>query len=256
MRFALLVAAAVCLLATAVAMEAPATLVDREVNTLTGGRLRVADATGTLWNGAGTLILLPYAARVPVRWHIDALPLLRAHLSGTLGRDTAEAPQSAFDLGSDDFAIHRFTLAVPAEALFRAGGVPSVIAAAGGSVDIRADDFAMRHGLFTGGFIVRWQGASIPGLRPDLRFALGDVRLEAAGSGAELRSALSNAGGDVEITGALTLSATGAARVDARLKPRSGIDADRSKSITTALSMIAAPDDSGGFRFLWQASGR
>ena len=60
MRSWLVVAAAACLLAAALAVEAPAALLDRQLDTLTQGRLRVADATGTIWRGSGTLIVLPY----------------------------------------------------------------------------------------------------------------------------------------------------------------------------------------------------
>ncbi len=256
MRSALVVAAAVCLLTAAVAVEAPATLVDRRLDELSGGRLRVANASGKIWNGSGALVVLPNAARVPVVWHLDPLPLLRGHLSGTLSRDSPEVPVAAFDVGSEDFAIHRLNFAFPAEAFLRASGAQSMIAAAGGTVDIRADEFAMRRGAFDGGFVVRWQGASIASLRPDIRFALGDVRLDAVANGGDIKSTLSNVGGDVEIAGALALGATGALRVDVRLKPRPEIDKDRLKAITSAMSMIGPPDDSGGFHMLWQTPGR
>jgi len=256
MRSLLVVAAAACLLAAAVAIEAPATLVDRQLDSLTGGRMRVADAAGTIWNGSGALILLPYAARVPVQWHIDALPLLHSRLSGTLARDTAESSPSTFDLGSDDFALRRFAVAFPAEALLRATDAPVAVTAAGGTVDLRADGFAMRRGLFEGGFIARWQGASLPGPRPEVRIALGDIRLEGVGDGGEMKGALSNAGGDIEITGTLIVDATGAARMEARLKPRAGLDVERSSAITTALSMLGSADGAGGFRVAWQVPGR
>jgi hypothetical protein len=256
MRSLLVVAAAACMLAAAVAVEAPATLVDRQLDSLTGGRMRVADAVGTIWNGSGALILLPYAARVPVQWHIDTLPLLRSRLSGTLASDAAESSQATFDLGSDDFAVRRFAIAFPAEALLRATAAPAAVTAAGGIVDLRADAFAMRRGLFEGGFIARWQGASLPGPRPEVRIALGDIRLEGLANGGEIKGALSNVAGDIEITGTLILAATGAARVEARLKPRAGLDAERSSAITGALSMLGSADDSGGFRVAWQAPGR
>ena len=256
MRSLLVVAAAACMLAAAVAVEAPATLVDRQLDSLTGGRMRVADAAGTIWNGSGALILLPYAARVPVQWHIDTLPLLRSRLSGTLASDAAASSQATFDLGSDDFAVRRFAIAFPAEALLRATAAPAAVTAAGGIVDLRADAFAMRRGLFEGGFIARWQGASLPGPRPEVRIALGDIRLEGLANGGEIKGALSNVAGDIEITGTLILAATGAARVEARLKPRAGLDAERSSAITSALSMLGSADDSGGFRVAWQAPGR
>jgi hypothetical protein len=260
MRSPLVVAAAACLLAAAIAVEAPATLVDRRLDLLTGGRMRVADAAGTIWNGSGALILLPYTARVPLQWHIDPLPLLRSRLSGTLGPDLMENPmelsQATFDLGSDDFAVRRFAIAFPAEALLRATDAPAAVTAAGGTVDLHTDAFAMRRGLFEGGFIARWQGASLPGPRPEIRIALGDVRLEGVANGGEIKGALSNAGGDIEIIGTVILTATGAARVEARLKPRAGVDAERSSAIAAALSLLGPKDDSGAFRVSWQAPGR
>jgi hypothetical protein len=177
-------------------------------------------------------------------------------LSGTLARNPTEPLQATFDLGSDDFAVRRFAIAFPAEALLRAADAPAAVTAAGGTVDLRADAFAMRRGMFEGGFIARWQGASLPGPRPEVRVALGDVRLEGVANGGEIKGALSNAGGDIEITGTVNLAATGAARVEARVKPRAGVDAERSRAITAALSMSGSADDSGGFRVAWQGPGR
>ncbi len=148
-------------------------------------------------------------------------------------------------------------MTLPAEALLRAGDAPSLLSAAGGMVTLRADAFAMHRGMFDGGFIATWQSASLPGPRPEVRLALGDVRLDATASGAEIKGLLSNSGGDIDISGTVTLGASGAgARVDARLKPRAGIDPERSKAIQTALSMIGAASDSDGFRVAWQAPGR
>jgi hypothetical protein len=206
------------------------------------------------------LVLLPYSARIPVQWHLDALPLLRSRLSGTLGRDLTESsiePSPAtFDLSGDDFVVRRLVIAFPAEALLRATDAPTLITAAGGAVEVRADAFAKRGGTFDGGFIARWQGASLPGPRPDLRVALGDVRLDGVGNGGEIKGALSNVGGDIEITGTVSLAAAGATRVEARLKPRAGIDAERSSAITTALSLLGAKDESGAYRVAWQAPAR
>jgi hypothetical protein len=140
--------------------------------------------------------------------------------------------------------------------LLRATDAPAAVTAAGGTVDLRADAFAVRRGLFEGGVIARWQDASLPGPRPEARIALGDIRLEGVGNGGEMKGALSNVGGDIEITGTLVLAARGAARMEARLKPRAGLDAERSSAITAALSMLGSADGSGGFRVAWQAPGR
>jgi len=258
MRAWLVVAAGALLLLTAVAVKAPAALADRQLDALTKGRLRIADAAGTLWNGAGALVLLPNGARIPVVWHLDAMPLLRSRLSGTLGHDSTQSAQSqsTFDVGSDDFAVRELAVALPAEALLRVSDAPAMVTGAGGMVELRSDAFTMHRGVFEGNFVVRWQGASLPGPQPELRLSLGDVRLDGIGSGGEIKGLLSNTGGDIEINGTLTLAGTGAAGLEARLKPRAGVDAERSKAIQAALSMIGAADASGGFRVAWQAPGR
>jgi len=260
MRALLVAALAACLLAAAIAVEAPATLLDRQLDELTRGRLRVGDTAGTIWNGSGTLVLLPYNAQVPVHWHIDALPLLSSRLHGTLGRgpmeSATEASTALFDLSADDFAVNRLVIAFPAEALLRAADAPSVVAGTGGIVEVRADAFAKRRGAFDGGFVARWQGASLPGPRPELRVSLGDVRIDGVGNGGEIKGALSNTGGDIEITGTVSLAANGAPRVDARLKPRAGVDAERSGAITNALTLMGAKDDSGAYRIAWQGPPR
>jgi Type II secretion system (T2SS), protein N len=265
MRSWLVVAGGALLLAAAVAAEAPATLVDHRIDALTHGRVRVADVAGTVWNGSGTLVVLPYGSRLPMLWHIDALPLLRSRLRGTfdssrmLGADALQAPsipQSTFDLSSDDFAVRGLALTLPAEAILRAAEAPAIVTGAGGMVEIRTDTFALRRGVFEGVFVVRWQGASLPGLRADVRLDLGDIRLEALGSGNDIKGSLTNVGGDVDIVGTLTLAVNGAVRVDARLKPRPGVDGERAKAMQGVLSMIGAPDESGGYRVGWQAPGR
>ena len=99
-------------------------------------------------------------------------------------------------------------------------------------------------------FTARWQNASLPGPRPDLRISLGDLRVDVAGSGSELPGTLANLGGDVELSGTVALSAT-SARVNAVVRSRGAIDSERGKAIDAALRVIGQPDGAGGFRLAW-----
>ena len=83
MRPWLVIGAGAILLAAALIIEAPATLLDRRVADLTDGRIRIAAATGTVWRGAGELTLLPDGVRIPIAWRLEPMPLLRGVLAGS-----------------------------------------------------------------------------------------------------------------------------------------------------------------------------
>src|SRR2546421_129634 len=71
LRPALAFAAGALLLAIALLIIAPAALLDARINMLSDGRLRIANATGTLWQGSGELVLLPAGARQAFFWRLD-----------------------------------------------------------------------------------------------------------------------------------------------------------------------------------------
>src|SRR5262245_44443627 len=75
LRFALPVALA--LLVAAFVALAPATLADVRVAAASGGRLRLADTTGTVWRGSGTLTDAQGLWRIPLRWRVSPPGALR-----------------------------------------------------------------------------------------------------------------------------------------------------------------------------------
>jgi hypothetical protein len=96
-----------------------------------------------------------------------------------------------------------------------------------------------------------WTDAALAAPLNGARIALGDVRLAAAGSGSEIPATLSNSGGEVEIAGSLLFSTRRTPQIDARIKPRAGLPADRSEAIAAALSSIGRADGAGGYRVVW-----
>ena len=79
------------------------------------------------------------------------------------------------------------------------------------------------------------------------RIALGEVHFDGTGQGRWLNGVLANTGGEVEIAGTAGLSADGAPRVNATVRPRSGIDRRRATAIALALGLIGRPSGDGGF---------
>jgi general secretion pathway protein N len=242
------------LLLLALSIMAPAALLDGRLDALSAGKLRLSNASGTLWNGAGDVRVLPGNTRMSVAWHVDAWPLLRGELRGTLSVLDAAAPAS-FTLSRSEKVLRNVTLALPAGVLLSAAGVPVALATAGGNVSLRIGELTWRDDRVDGQLALRWDQATLQatpvGLRLSPRVALGDVRFDGTGQGSAIAGTLTNAGGDIEINGTASVSPTGTARVDAIVRPRTGIDADRANAIGLALGAIGQPDGSGAFRIRW-----
>jgi len=256
MRTWVAVGACVLFFALALAMEAPATLIDSRIATLSSGRVRLLDATGTVWNGSGALWFAPGYALPRSEWHLDAWPLLAGELRGSLAGEHGAEPRASFAVGGGSFALRDAAVSVPADALLRAAGVSEVLAAAGGLVGVRTGALSLRGDAIDGRVAMRWDGASLSGPRPEVRVALGDVRLDAVGQGDALNGTLANTGGDVEILGSARASTRGDARVEAVIRPRAGIDAERSRAIAAALAALGEPDGADGYRIVWAAPPR
>jgi general secretion pathway protein N len=252
MRPLIAVGVGAVLFLVALVIEAPATLVDGRLEAASAGHLRLTGATGTVWNGSGDLRMLPGTSATRVTWHIDWWPLLWRELRGTLGGEDTASPRASFTLSGSDFSLHDVAVTLPADALLRASGAPAVLVPAGGAVALRSDALTRRGDSFEGQTALRWTAASLPGLRPDERIALGDVRFDAAGQGKEIAGTLSNAGGDVEITGTAAVSANGTSRADLVLRPRADVDAARAKAIAGVLAAAGHPDGIGGYRIVWR----
>src|SRR5881296_2548201 len=99
MRIAIALGVGAALLAIALAIQAPATLLDQRVAALTGGRLRIANTQGTVWNGDGEVVLLPSGAHCPLAWRIDAGSLVAGELRGSIASGQEAVRRGAFSLG-------------------------------------------------------------------------------------------------------------------------------------------------------------
>ena len=251
MRFWLAFAAGVLLLAIAVAVAAPASLLDGRLATATEGKLRIADASGTLWNGSGNLVLLPSGIRRSLAWHIDAWPLLSGELRGTIATDPDMAQRAEFTYGHSSTALRGLDVAVPMDALLQSVGLPAALGAAGGSLESRIERFVQTRDAIDSDLTLLWRDASVPAMAPGARIQLGDVRLDLRGTGPEVAGSLSNVGGEVEIAGRVAFTAALAPKVDATIRPRAGLDRDRAEMIVSALSLIGSADGQGGYRIAW-----
>ncbi len=255
MQRAIVLVVGAALISLALLIMAPASLIDGRLDALSAGRLRLANASGTLWNGAGDVRVLPGNTGIPVSWRIDAWPLLWGELRGTLSGIDDAAPPASFMLSARESTVRNVAVALPAGALLRAAGAPVALATAGGNVSVRISELTRRGERIDGQLALRWDQATLQaaliGPRPSPRIALGDVRFDGTGQGSGIAGTLANAGGEVEISGAVSASVDGAARVDVLVRPRAGVDAERSGAIGGALAAIGRPDGGGAFRITW-----
>ena len=222
MRAWLVIGAGAILLAAALIIEAPATLLDGRVADLTDGRVRITAATGTVWRGAGELTLLPDGVRIPIAWRLEPMPLLRGGLAGSLTAGDANRP-ATFTVEQQDFVVHDFAIALPATSALRAAGVPDALTNAGGTLQLDAVNLARRGDRLEARANLNWTDAALAAPSTGARIALGDVRLAAASSGSEIPTTLSNIGGEVDIAGNLVFSMRGTPQIDARIRPRPGL---------------------------------
>ncbi len=255
MRGAIAFAVGASLLLLALLVTAPASLVDGRIDAASAGRFRLTNATGTIWNGAGELRMLPGGIGLPVSWHVDAWPLLRGELRGSLVTGAGAAAPASFTVSAREAELRNVALSVPMSAVLAAAGAPSALITAGGSIGVRIDELARHGDRIDGQLALRWDQATLRtasiATRPGFQLALGDVRYDGTGQGSAIAGALANSGGDVEISGTVTAALTGATRVDALIRPRAGIDAERAGAIASALAAVGQPDGSGGYRLSW-----
>ena len=213
----------VVLIAVALIVEAPASVADWRVGAMTGDRLHIANASGTLWNGSGDLVASGSALQRHSAWQRERWPPLRGELRGTLAM----------------------------EALLRAAGAPAIITSAGGDFDIHIDRFIQDADALDVALAMQWRNASLPGLGHFARVMLGDLRAELSGRGHEVSGPLGNTGGEVEIDGTVTAVGDGTPRVEAKVRARPGIDRERASALAFALSTLGPADSEGRVRVAW-----
>jgi hypothetical protein len=252
MRFLLALAIAAALLAGALLVAAPATLLDARLAALSDGHLRVANASGTLWNGSGELVLLPAGTRQPLRWHLDAWPLLRGELRVTLAAEGQGVPATVV-YGRNHLELRTLALTLPVESVLPLATTAKL--ALGGTLLVQVDHLLWVGDALDAQLTVQWQDASVPAPGAEVPIALGDVHIDLGGRGSELAGPVSNRGGEVDISGQVTVAAAGAARLEANLRPRAA-ERERSDLVTGALATLGVPDGQGGYRVGWTGAWR
>lgn len=244
MRRALFVAAALLLLAVAVAVWAPASLLSLPVAHATRGNVALTGTEGTVWHGRGTLVAND--ARAPIGWSIDPWPLLlgTARIRLEPPPDAPAAPRGVIEVRGDDVVLADTRVAFPAAML---GTNPHAIIRPAGEITLVAQSLAWQPPSARGSATLTWRDARLVIGRAAL--ALGDVSATLSAAGNSMSGPIANEGGDVDVGGSVSLTAPAAIDVALVVHPRAGARSP----LLSALGAIATPDD-GGWRLRWHGS--
>jgi len=235
-------------IATAVAFL-PASLVDGRIASATAGKVRLADAAGTVWDGRGVLTDAAGTWRLPLGWSISKADVLRGNRVVALHPvDGAASPSGSVEVVDGGLRLHDLRIDVPAQALF--ASLPMrPLPAFGGVVAVTASDLSWSGAAKAGTVQARWQGARVASA--DSVVDLGTVDLAAAPQESGVAGKLTNTGGDVRVDGTVSVAGSNVA-IDATVAPNPGAPAN----IARALAAVGTPDANGNVRIGWRGSVR
>lgn len=193
--------------ASAVAF-APASFADLALERATRGRVRLAEAEGSIWHGAGRLVLQDVTAddagpagagmALPsrVRWRLQPLPLVLGLAQASLSFDGS--PAAIPISGSlSELRVGAGALDLPDIDLSRLGSPWNTIRPVA-SVSLRWDALAFRDGVPEGraSIELRDTASAMTQVRP-----LGSYRIDVVGSGGVLALSLATLGGALQLQG-------------------------------------------------------
>ena len=186
--------------ALALIATAPATLVDAGLQRASHGRLRLAEAQGTLWSGSGQIEIRETGGRTGVAkalaWRVVPESLLRGHLVCEVGLDPS-ARRFPVTLSLSRIELANADISLPATVLGL--GVPK-LAPLGltGEVLIHVASLSIARGAMEGNATVRWRaaGSSLTPVSP-----LGDYEVRLDGEGMTIHAFLRTIEGPLQLDG-------------------------------------------------------
>lgn len=200
MRAWALIAAGLCAYALGLLAMAPATLLDARLRDATGGRLRLADARGSLWSGSGLIELRDASRRNGIAkhlaWRLRPAHLLRGQIRCEVALDHSPRRVSV-SLTTAALEIADADLALPAATLGLAEPRLAALELTG-DVLLHVDRLSIARRATQGHALLQWRsaGSALSPVSP-----LGDYELRLEGDGATIRGALRTLRGPVQLEG-------------------------------------------------------
>ena len=226
-----------------VAALAPAQWADLAIRSATRGRVELAEARGTIWNGSATLVLASGEGRDSVRaglpdplsWHLSALRLLTGTLDLTLQHPSAlAAPVRLTATVGGRVEVGPASLRLPA-AMLTGLGAPWNTVRPGGIVSLRTEGLQLSPGQLQGSLSLEWEYAS-SALTPVS--PIGHYRLQTSGQYPGTRLELQTISGPLELTGSGTIGEGGRLRFQGIARPLAAADPATKTQLTGLISLL------------------
>lgn len=231
-----------------IAVLAPAQWLATGIRSTTDGRVELAEASGTLWNGQATLVLASGTdagaarASLPERlsWRLSPWLLMLGTMDVTFSHPSALAQplNVRAPLFGETLAAGPTTVRMPAT-LLTGLGAPWNTIRPGGVISISWPSLTVAPGKFQGGLVAEWQFAS-SALTPVSPF--GHYRLQTNGVFPGTQLNLSTISGPLELKGSGTIAEGGRLRFQGRAQPLAGTDDAVKAQLNGLISLLGRRD--------------
>ncbi len=186
--------------ALALVIIAPATLIDAGLKRASDGRLRLAEAQGTLWSGSGQIEIRDAGGREGIAkslaWRISPLSLLRGHLVCEVGLEQA-TKRFPMTVSLSRIELANAAISLPAAALGLA--VPQLAPLElTGEVQLQVSSLSITRDATRGSATLQWRaaGSALSPVSP-----LGDYELRIKGEGPAVHATLNTLQGPLRLDG-------------------------------------------------------
>lgn len=250
MRKLLYLLAALAVLAVTVLVMAPAQWASGAVRSATNGRVDLAEARGTLWNGSAVLVLsagdaAAARASLPERlsWQLNPWALLVGQIDLTLTHPSALSQPLAIraPLAGGTTTLGGTSVRLPASLLVGLGA-PWNTVRPGGILTLSWDRLQIEPQRISGNFSAEWQYAS-SALTPVS--PMGHYKLTTNGIWPGTQLELLTISGPLELKGSGTIPEGGRLRFTGRAQALAGTDPGVRAQLTGLISLLGRRDGDG-----------
>lgn len=195
-----LVATGLVVYVLALIASAPATLMDGSLQRISQGQLRLVEAQGTVWSGAGNIELRSVGGQTgitkSITWRMLPTSLLRGHLVYEIGM-AADTQPFAVTMSLSQIALANADINLPAAALSL--GIPKLEPfGLSGDLLLHIDHLSIGDKQMQGKLILQWRNA---GSALTANALLGDYVMTVDGDGATSRVVLRTLHGPLQLDG-------------------------------------------------------